>query len=817
VFRLALKRMLNQKARVIVTMVAMIAIFTLIPLGIHFSQESKLAVAETIEEHGRGVYDILVRPANSRSPIEQKLGVVEENYIGDSQGGISVEEWRAIQEMEGVDLAAPVASLGYFSGNQTNIRLPLLDHPARFIWQFSTSDGIQKHLIDEPITFTYFEHFSDRKKGQWVEYLSPGGVGIGYMGFMMPTNYYLVAAIDHESESELTGIDYSLLEKDPMDPLDNGSYRLLENFLNSRDYPEVFPIIQREDLRIPLHLSLTVEELDIDLEEYKEKCKVEKDRSIYTCDPEVHDDVLAELDERPALSSEQYEFDLSFFQSPFDGTSLEIGEDFEIRHSIGGSLGNDTGVYYLADKINYELSDGKIHVDIIEDGSPPSYKRVEQRGESFWDVDDPSFMMWQMGEFSVLEEEILAASPLGIYGSEDVYTEDRRKLTSTIIPGSFIAAPAAGVTTLEAAEHIKGEQPIDAIRIRVTGGPEYDLSAQEKINKLSLELLEQGYEVDVVAGASYKEIEMDVEGIGKVFAKFTTLGIAQSLTEGFNALALFTTICFALFGIAWFGARLIYERNAKAEEDEILAQIGWRSSLIKRRNIYEQFILLTTAFFLSLALLFLTNMALSWTLYLVLVYLLLLIFMVGLFLTSSQRREARRERKGLLHYLPLIIPVAIVLIFSVGLTIVLFTSLIQSLLEARESTLGAFVVDETLYLQIFVLVTTVVLMLISITEAINAIIRERRDEFIMYHTIGWSSRMIRFHFGKEVYLWSGFSLVLGGLMSLIILRQLDVSPQWSLLSLGLVCILFFLGITAIVWTRKFGEIKEVAYASGKKH
>src|SRR5690625_6527590 len=93
---------------------------------------------------------------------------------------------------------------------------------------------------------------------------------------------------------------------------------------------------------------------------------------------------------------------------------------------------------------------------------------------------------------------------------------------------------------------------------------------------------------------------MYVEGIGKVSATFTTLGIAQSLTEGFNTLALLSTICFALFGLAWFSARLIYERNAKAEEDKILAQIGWRSSVIKRRNIYEQFFVLTTAFLVSI-------------------------------------------------------------------------------------------------------------------------------------------------------------------------------------------------------------------------
>jgi hypothetical protein len=47
-------------------------------------------------------------------------------------------------------------------------------------------------------------------------------------------------------------------------------------------------------------------------------------------------------------------------------------------------------------------------------------------------------------------------------------------LPPTLIPGGFIATPAAGVTTIEAAEIIKGETPIDAIWIRVAGIDTYN-------------------------------------------------------------------------------------------------------------------------------------------------------------------------------------------------------------------------------------------------------------------------------------------------------------------------------------------------------
>lgn len=64
------------------------------------------------------------RSADFRSPIEQELGVVEENYIGDSQSDISIEECKDIQDTNGLDIEAFVASTGYFAGVQTNIKLP---------------------------------------------------------------------------------------------------------------------------------------------------------------------------------------------------------------------------------------------------------------------------------------------------------------------------------------------------------------------------------------------------------------------------------------------------------------------------------------------------------------------------------------------------------------------------------------------------------------------------------------------------------------------------------------------------------------------
>jgi len=203
--RLALKKMKHRKSYFFINLFAMVSIFAIVPLGIFYAQESKLAAKMTIEEYGRGTYDILVRPGGTRTDIEKQLGVVEENYVGDSSGGISLEEWEKIKQHPDIEIAAPVSSLGYFAGNRTTVTLPYLDTPTRFKWQFFTSDGIHQYPIGDQHTTYYF-------KGDYygqVDYTTDDWDVMGArMSPWMPEGYYLLVAIDVESESQLTGIDF---------------------------------------------------------------------------------------------------------------------------------------------------------------------------------------------------------------------------------------------------------------------------------------------------------------------------------------------------------------------------------------------------------------------------------------------------------------------------------------------------------------------------------------------------------------------------------------------------------------------------------
>nr|BFE64553.1 hypothetical protein GCM10020063_090790 [Dactylosporangium thailandense] len=76
---------------------------------------ARLAMTQFVEANARGTYDILVRPRGSREPLETDSGLVRPNHLNSQYGGITEDQWRAIERTPGVDVAAPVATIGYTS------------------------------------------------------------------------------------------------------------------------------------------------------------------------------------------------------------------------------------------------------------------------------------------------------------------------------------------------------------------------------------------------------------------------------------------------------------------------------------------------------------------------------------------------------------------------------------------------------------------------------------------------------------------------------------------------------------------------------
>ena len=77
------------------------------------AKTSSLQIHGTVKANFRPAYDILVRPRNTKTPLERQTGLVRPNYLSGIFGGITLKQWERIKAIRNVDVAAPVANLGY--------------------------------------------------------------------------------------------------------------------------------------------------------------------------------------------------------------------------------------------------------------------------------------------------------------------------------------------------------------------------------------------------------------------------------------------------------------------------------------------------------------------------------------------------------------------------------------------------------------------------------------------------------------------------------------------------------------------------------
>lgn len=74
---------------------------------------AKLQVNGTVSSNFRSAYDVLVRPTGSRTAVEATSGLVRNNFLSGIFGGITSQQYSTISNIPGVEVAAPIAMVGY--------------------------------------------------------------------------------------------------------------------------------------------------------------------------------------------------------------------------------------------------------------------------------------------------------------------------------------------------------------------------------------------------------------------------------------------------------------------------------------------------------------------------------------------------------------------------------------------------------------------------------------------------------------------------------------------------------------------------------
>jgi putative ABC transport system permease protein len=158
--RLAWSQLRFRPARLIALLVGMLVATTAFTVLTAASRTAQLRTTGTVSAHFVPAYEILVRPRGSRTALETRTGTVQPDFLSGIFGGISMAQYRQIEQVPGVSVAAPIAMVGYTLLAVTEtFSVPAADYarPGRQLYRVSTTwvsdDGTSR--ITQPPSYLY--------------------------------------------------------------------------------------------------------------------------------------------------------------------------------------------------------------------------------------------------------------------------------------------------------------------------------------------------------------------------------------------------------------------------------------------------------------------------------------------------------------------------------------------------------------------------------------------------------------------------------------------------------------------------------------
>ncbi|HAF60899.1 MAG TPA: hypothetical protein DCK95_01065 [Anaerolineaceae bacterium] len=593
-----------------------------------------------VAEHWRGKYDILVRSESSVSDVERETQLVEGNYLGTSYGGITDEQYTLIKSIDDVEVAAPVATVGYFVNYTGSIIVRVDPWEENTLYQIRTKWlGDTPELQGAPEQYSYFAIANNARdviiEGNLFHTLAVRAnakmaeLVIGYI----PSQWVLVAGIDPQQETQLIGLDEALIEGDylkdePLSPgWDSVSGKRVSKvplIINDQTYSRLGVSIRIDDL--PLEDITEVNNISSAYDPSDER--IRKLVEHYTPIMDAQGELI--LDEEVDLTQERKPLAVQsvVFSTRYGGAvnSKMLGREYDeisgvvvmrdislvpggyayqvvdpspfndqvpiFRLKKYGTWGEELSDELKAASEKYEenfyknlplIADEEVIYRPLRSHEPEGFT-FEVRG--IYDLSDI---------YASIDE--LSYAPLGIYDpplAELKYDESAQPLPAQTIlpglnPGAVVTRPPLALTNLQGASYLSGQEDyIDAIRVRVVGIEEYSEENLHKVERVASEISERtGLHVDIIAGSSPRDVWVYVPEMGYLEEEWTTLGAVQRITHGINAVNISLMIIFLIVCGVFIALTTNISLMSRIEEVGVLRSVGWRKRDVFRYLLSE--------------------------------------------------------------------------------------------------------------------------------------------------------------------------------------------------------------------------------------
>lgn len=291
------------------------------------SETNRLTIVDELQERWNAPYDILVRAPETRS-VTEELNLLEPNYLSGLAGGISIEQYEQIQQMEHVHVAAPIAMIGYENYSVVFDEADF-DEPGVYrIHTAQTTDIGPREDIQETIFYTVSDEWSIEEHGREATF--DYGV-VGFNGELTAGSDVLLAGIDPEAEAAFIGINEAVLDIPNSRYFEEGD-RIMEGSGFAGDQTSL-PVLLSDSQFVDKNYIYTIERLDLPFDD-----RTTAEMSMETVKENGGESYLNSLDsvDERTYTFSSVEAHQAFLES-YSGIDPATGEPVETRYETRDS------------------------------------------------------------------------------------------------------------------------------------------------------------------------------------------------------------------------------------------------------------------------------------------------------------------------------------------------------------------------------------------------------------------------------------------------------------------------------------------------
>lgn len=533
------------------------------------TQTTVLQANQIISQNWRPSYDLVVLPPQAQIPTGK---AVPADFLAGYHGGISIQQYEQIRQIAGVEVAAPVAYLGYvqipspevafsstplpggyyqadwtlteFNGKQT-----LTERHERFMYAVASSctedDSMRQELTSHP---TLADALSKQDIQQANANCGFNGGGGPQTFFSLDTGPFLLTAIDPAAENQLVHLDQQITGGRMLTEQD--TIQLNPNAAGSPVPFYQVPLLLQRQLpgQISLHVAFSrLTSQHIGLQQVLDRGgstylrHLPGQQTIFSHDAPTLQSTLPNVlrtGHIPAVYWDGHSWqpiyalsgdnDISFLYQPsgltYQSARAPNGQSGPAYRLVPSSTQHPPGVSKSFPSFAPELAPPDQQgpevafrtltpLHVAETNHVP-YASAFYETQFIGQFNSTSISAQLSNPLNWLPETTYAAQPVQLRHDAQGRPVSPTNLLPTTNPAGFMLQPPLALTTLAAAQRIMGTNIISVIRVRVAGIQQANQASWNRVAQVAQEIRQRtGLQVLVTLGSSPQPTLVYVPGI----------------------------------------------------------------------------------------------------------------------------------------------------------------------------------------------------------------------------------------------------------------------------------------------------------------